>query len=264
VTYIGAHNSYATSKNPFALSRNQKISLEDQLKSGVRLLQGQSHMKDGQVHLCHSSCDLFDGGSAEDYLKNVKKFLDENPNEVLTIIFTNPEDLDVKTLWEPVFTASGIDQLAFVPPSNPISFDKWPTLGEMIDTGKRVVVFMDFKADTSQVPFILPEFDFLWENEFSTTDPEFPCKVDRISGPLKPEEHMYMINHSLNEELFGIDDIIVPNLFEAETTNSVESIVNNANTCAPLAGDRRPNFVLLDWVDEGEPFKAADILNGFA
>jgi len=263
ITFIGAHNSYATSKNPFALSRNQKISLEDQLKRGVRLLQGQGHEKDGKVHLCHSSCALFDGGTAEDYLKKVKSFLDANPREVITIVMTNPKDLDVKDKWLPAFTASGIDQLAFVPPEFPLARNKWPTLGEMIKTGKRAVVFMDAKADTNKVNFILPEFDFVWENEFSTTDPNFPCKVDRITGPLSAADHLYMINHSLNTKVFGLKEVIVPDLLAASKTNSVNSIVDNANKCAPLSGNRKPNFVLLDWVDEGEPFKAADKLNGF-
>jgi hypothetical protein len=38
---------------------------------------------------------------------------------------------------------------------------EWPTLGEMIDSGKRVVVFLDSGADTSQVDFILPEFEMV-------------------------------------------------------------------------------------------------------
>lgn len=38
---------------------------------------------------------------------------------------------------------------------------EWPTLGEMIDSGKRVVVFLDAGADTSQVDFLLPEFEMV-------------------------------------------------------------------------------------------------------
>lgn len=38
---------------------------------------------------------------------------------------------------------------------------EWPTLGEMIDSGKRVVVFLDSGADSSQVDFILPEFQMV-------------------------------------------------------------------------------------------------------
>lgn len=91
VTFLGAHDSFATSTNPFALSRNQRISLSDQLSMGIRLFQGQGHARDGTVHLCHTSCMLFDGGSVQDYLTTVKAFLDVNPNEVVTILFTNPE-----------------------------------------------------------------------------------------------------------------------------------------------------------------------------
>jgi len=41
------------------------------------------------------------------------------------------------------------------------------------------------------------------------------------------------------------------------------SILANAAGCASFAQGRAPNFVLLDYVDKGEAFKAADKLNGF-
>jgi len=37
----------------------------------------------------------------------------------------------------------------------------WPTLGQMIDNGKRVVVFMDSGADSGGVDYILPEFQMV-------------------------------------------------------------------------------------------------------
>ena len=92
----------------------------------------------------------------------------------------------------------------------------------MIDSGKRVVVFMDAGADSDRsVPYILPEFPNGWETPFSVTDEDFPCSVDRISGPLSAEEHMYMINHSLNVEIFP--DVIVPDRIHASETNGVDS-----------------------------------------
>lgn len=39
-----------------------------------------------------------------------------------------------------------------------MSRDDWPTLGEMIESGKRVVIFMDKGADEPVVNFILPQF----------------------------------------------------------------------------------------------------------
>lgn len=55
----------------------------------------------------------------------------------------------------------GITPLAFVPPTVPVSQSDWPTLGQMIDSGKRVVVFLDAGANTSSVDFILPEFEMV-------------------------------------------------------------------------------------------------------
>ncbi len=102
---------------------------------------------------------LFDGGTVLSYLQKVKTFLDANPNEVLTLLFTNPEGQNVSTVWKPIFDAAGITPLAYVPPSVPVKQSAWPTLGQLIDSGKRVVVFLDSGADTSQVNFILPEFE---------------------------------------------------------------------------------------------------------
>ena len=53
-----------------------------------------------------------------DYLKKVKTFLDANPNEVLTLLFTNPEGLSVKDVWKPAFDNSS---KSFHPPSSIIS-----------------------------------------------------------------------------------------------------------------------------------------------
>ena len=48
--------------------------------------------------------------------------------------------------------------MAYVPPRPVMSRDDWPTLGEMIESGKRVVIFMDKGADEPVVNFILPQF----------------------------------------------------------------------------------------------------------
>ncbi|KAK7448061.1 hypothetical protein VKT23_013817 [Stygiomarasmius scandens] len=246
-----------------SVSRDQSVDIPTQLGLGVRLLQAQSHVKDGELHFCHTSCTLFDGGTVEDYLKTVKTFLDENPNEVLTLLFTNPESQSVKDVWKPAFDNSGITPLAFVPPSVPVKQSEWPTLGEMIDSGKRVVVFLDAGADTSQVNFILPEFEMIWETPFSVTDDTFPCSVDRVSGPLAVEDHTYMINHSLNKNILPIGDgVIVSDPLDASTTNAVDSIMANVAGCTPLGANRNPQFVLLDFVDVGEGLKAVNLLNG--
>ncbi|KAJ6467555.1 PLC-like phosphodiesterase [Mycena vitilis] len=286
VTYIGAHDSFAFSEDPFALARDQEVNVSAQLKLGVRLLQAQSHMSNGVLHFCHTSCALFDGGTVLSYLKIVKTFLDHNPNEVLTLLFTNPEGLSPAAVWKPIFDASGgrflllnflalvslepehsltgISNFTYIPPSLPIKQSDWPTLGSMIESGKRVVVFLDALADgAAPVDFILPEFSMIWETPFSVTNASFPCSVNRIHGPLATEDHMYLINHSLNKNIIPIGDgVIIPDPIDAPTTNGVVSILANANGCAPLGGNRAPTFVLLDFANLGTAFEAADHLNG--
>ncbi|KAJ7137505.1 PLC-like phosphodiesterase [Mycena crocata] len=264
VTYIGAHDSFAFTEDVFALARDQEVDIPTQLRLGVRLLQAQAHMKGKVLHFCHTSCSLFDGGSVLSYLKLVKKFIDANPEEVITLLFTNPEGLSPAKVWKPIFDAAGISNLTYVPPSLPIKYSDWPTLGSMIDAGTRLVVFLDSQADGPEpVDFILPEFSMIWETPFSVTNASFPCSVNRIHGPLATDEHMYMINHSLNKNIIPIGEgVIIPDPLSADTTNGVRSILAHANGCAPLGGNRAPTFVLLDFVNFGTPFKAADALNG--
>ncbi|KAJ7084558.1 PLC-like phosphodiesterase [Mycena belliarum] len=264
VTYVGAHDSFAFSADPFALARDQEVDIPTQLSLGVRLLQVQAHMNGNVLHFCHTSCNLFDGGSVLSYLKLVKTFLDANPDEVLTLLFTNPEGLSPATVWKPLFDAAGLTNLTYVPPSLPVKQNAWPTLGSMLDSGTRVVVFLDSQADGAHpTPTLLPEFSMIWETPFSVTNASFPCSVDRIHGPLATEEHMYLINHSLNTNIIPIGDgVIIPDPLDAPHTNGVPSILAHANECAPLGGGRAPSFVLLDFVNLGAGFQAADVLNG--
>ncbi|KZT20223.1 PLC-like phosphodiesterase [Neolentinus lepideus HHB14362 ss-1] len=263
-TFVGAHDSFAHSTDPAALARDQEINITAQLNLGIRLLQAQAHEDDGELHFCHTSCALFDGGTVQDYLTTVKTWLDANPNEVLTFIFTNPEGLSIKDMWDPAFQNSGIANVTYVPPSVPVKQSDWPTLGQLIDADTRVVVFMDYGAkDGTTVPYIMSEFTMVWETPFSVTNASFPCSVNRTSGPLSDEDHMYMINHSLNINLLDTG-IIISDPSDAPTTNGVPSILANAYGCTQFAAGRAPNFVLLDFVNMGQPFKAADILNGFS
>ncbi|KAJ6492042.1 PLC-like phosphodiesterase [Mycena sanguinolenta] len=266
VTYIGAHDSFAFSDDPFALARDQEVNITAQLDLGVRLLQAQSHTDNstGTFNFCHTSCDLFNGGPVLDYLKLVKTWLDSNPNEVLTLLFTNPEGQSPAKVWKPIFDEAGISNLTYIPPALPIQQSDWPTLGSMIDNGTRVVVFLDSQADGPEpVNFILPEFSMIWETPFSVTNASFPCSVNRIHGPLATEDHIYLINHSLNINIIPIGSgVIISDPLAAPTTNGITSILANANGCASLGGNRAPSFVLLDYVNIGQAFQAADILNG--
>jgi hypothetical protein len=61
-------------------------------------------------------------------------------------------------------------------------------------------------------------------NAIQCNGPKIPRKVDRIDGPLSIEDHMYMINHSLNKNIIPIGDgVIVSDPQDAPTTNGIPS-----------------------------------------
>lgn len=138
ITFVGAHNS------PFVgdfLADNQNIPISEQLAMGVRFLQGQTHNDNGAIQLCHTDCLLRDAGPlGATMLAPVKAFLDANPTEVVTLLLTNPDGFSGTAFGE-VFRDAGLESYAFSGNST-ATLEQWPTLGEMIASGQRLVVFM--------------------------------------------------------------------------------------------------------------------------
>jgi hypothetical protein len=141
VTQVGAHDSPFVGGFPWD---NQDWNITQQLNYGIRFLQGQTHKNDaGELDLCHTSCLLEDGGSLVSFLEAIKTWLDANTNEVVTLLLTNGDSLDI-SVFDAAFNSSGITSYAFVPSSSPntLSIDDWPTLQELMDAGTRLVIFL--------------------------------------------------------------------------------------------------------------------------
>ncbi|PYI03627.1 PLC-like phosphodiesterase [Aspergillus sclerotiicarbonarius CBS 121057] len=261
VTQVGAHDS------PFVgllLSDNQNLNVTGQLDLGIRFLQGQTHksLVDDTILLCHTSCLLEDAGTLESYLATVKTWLDSNPDEVVTLLLTNDDSLPVAQFGD-VFTSAGLKDYAFVPSSSPstLAIDAWPTLRELIGNGTRLVAFLDYGADASTVPYILDEFAYFFETPYDVTDATFSnCSIDRPAGA-SATGRMYIVNHFLDVDILGI---LIPDRERAPETNAVSgsgSIGAQSDLCESMY-DRLPNFLLLDFVDQGEPIAAQSALNG--
>lgn len=91
----------------------------------------------------------------------------------------------------------------------------------------------DYNADTSQVAYILPEFDYFWETTYDVTNSSFPdCSVNRPSGG-NPNALMGIMNHFLDYEILGI---LMPDEIDVGTTNSENSIETEWNLCKGLYG----------------------------
>ncbi|KAJ8123411.1 hypothetical protein ONZ43_g639 [Nemania bipapillata] len=253
LTFTGSHNSAFVGIGP---SDNQLSSVTAQLDQGIRFMTTQTHDNNGVIHMCHTSCALLDAGPLQDYLSTVKTWVDAHPNDVVTLLITNGDGLDI-TRFGDAFKAVGLDSYAFVP-SGSLTLDTWPTLGDMISSGNRLVVFMDYYSDTSKVPYILDEFSYYFETPFDPQAAQLTvCNIDRPAGA-SSTGRMILANHNRNYEVLGIS---LPDLAQAGNTNSVSSITAQSNTCKSLYG-RNANVVLLDYVVLGDVINAQTQLNG--
>lgn len=166
ITFVGSHD--APFVGPLA-QQNQNIDIKAQLDMGIRYLQAQTHhspLDKKTLQLCHTSCFLEDAGTLKNFLVTIKKWLDANPNEVVTLLLTNGDSVSISEFGE-TFSSSGITKYAYVPTTNPLSISDWPTLGEFISSGKRLVVFLgtffsahsiqkDIRLDNKQIMAPIP------------------------------------------------------------------------------------------------------------
>ncbi|KAJ1569409.1 hypothetical protein HK405_005299 [Cladochytrium tenue] len=242
-------------------SDNQHVSVTAQLALGVRFLQAQTHLTSaGVLSMCHSSCSLLNTGTLAAYLAVLKAWLDANPNEVLTLLLVNGDYLS-PTVFATAFDSANITSYAYTP-SGTLTLSQWPTLQELIDSGKRLVTFLDYDADTSKVAYLLPEFTYFFETPYDVTNTTAfaQCPIDRPSGA-SASGRMYLVNHFLDINELNI--ILIPDEADANTTNSVSSIMGQVSVCESLYG-HAPKGVLLDFIDEGSPFGAELIMNGLS
>ncbi|KAF7307121.1 PLC-like phosphodiesterase [Mycena indigotica] len=258
VSFVGAHNSYAVGTNNLAV--NQDYDITQQLNDGVRMLQMQAHNQSGVIQLCHTSCFLYNGGTLEDYLKKVKSWMDANTQEVLSLLIVNIDNLPAATFGA-VFASVGLDKLSYAPTSSPMTASSWPTLGSLIDSGTRLISFLDNTANPAAVPYLIDEFTNIWETAYDVTDPTFDCNVNRTKGDTATQ--MYLINHFLDKIVLGSP---VPDIDRANVTNSASgpgSLGAQVDTCVAANG-RAPNFMLVDFYEYGggSVFQVAAQING--
>jgi hypothetical protein len=219
------------------------------------MLQAQSHVVNGTIYLCHTSCDILNAGTLTSYLSTVNKWVESHAYDVVTIIIENGDYVPVTDYIAPI-QASGITQFVYTPPKIPMALEDWPTLGSMILSGQRVVLFMDYDADQTKVPWILDEFSQMWETPFDPTNRSFPCTVQRPPG-LNAQDttsRLYLMNHNLNEEvsLLG-NSLLIPLIPLLPITNNVSgygSLGEAAETCYDDWG-RAPNFLNVDYYNNG-------------
>jgi hypothetical protein len=123
------------------------------------------HTNDNDIYVCHTSCAIQNGGTLSSYLQKVTSWVSANPNDVVTLIIVNIDNLPATTFAQS-FSSAGLEQYMYSPTAGQLTINEWPTLGSLVDSGKRVLAFMDNQADFSQVPWLIDEFSNMFEDAY--------------------------------------------------------------------------------------------------
>ncbi|CAJ2509819.1 Uu.00g057190.m01.CDS01 [Anthostomella pinea] len=272
ITHMGAHDSafLRDDSTSNSVAGNQYYNATKALDAGLRLLQAQVHDLNGAIELCHTSCDLLDAGPLQDWLGGIKTWMDANANEVVTLLLVNSDGQSASDFGA-VFAGSGIDAYGYTPTSSSSSSSSsWPTLQTMITANTRLVTFVASITADSTYPYLLSEFDHVFETAFEVTSlTGFNCTLDRPSSQSSAASAitaglMPLMNHFADSLL--ATSIMIPDVDDIATTNSPSTSQTgalglHAQTCASQWGVN-PTFVLVDFFNEGPAIDTADSLNG--
>jgi hypothetical protein len=144
----------------------------------------------------------------------------------------------------------------------------WPTttLASTVASNKCLVTFLSSGADEETVPFLLPEFDYVFETDFGIESPgQYSCAPTRprYANESFVPDRLSLVNHFLYAEFLGFG---FPNASFANETNAagyrVGELGEHAVRCRGAYG-RRPNFLLVDFYNEGDVFGAEDGMNRY-
>lgn len=271
ITYLGGHNSafLRDQSTGNSLSGNQYINATKALDAGLRLLQAQVHKANETLVLCHSSCSLLDAGPLEDWLGAINGWMGSNPNDVVTVLLVNAASATADE-YHTVFQSSGLGDISYKPNVTGASED-WPTLKSMIDSNQRLVSFVTEISQSDTAPTILDEFSYVFETPFDVTEISgFNCTLDRplnqnTAANALSNGFLSLVNHFKYNRL--TDTIQLPDVDSIDTVNDPGTAVGNIgrhlDTCNSEWGSR-PNFVLVDFFDQGDPLAAVDQMNGLS
>ncbi len=244
VAHPTTHNAMSNAEEGWA-GPNQQFSITNQLLDGVRGLMLDTWYFDSEPVLCHGGdvfpCDVTGMKPLADGLVEITDFLDDHPDEVVSIIFESYiSEADTLT----AFIAADLLPYTHVQSASA----PWPTLRELIEADTRLVVFTDDGgAGLSWHHYV---WDHAWETHFSFLNPgEFSCDINRGSM----SNQLFILNHFLTNFIGS------PAL--ANLVNHNPLFIDRAEQCESESGVL-PNFVTVDFHNIGDLFDVVNTLNG--
>lgn len=238
MVYAVSHNAMSNAEENWS-APNQRFPIITQLNDGIRGLMLDVYESGDQAVLCHSSCVLGRIALSET-LGVIRSFLNENPEEIITIIF---ESYASAKRVKDAFEESQTLELTYAHKQG----DPWPTVQELAAQNRRLVVFTDHEGGA--FPWYHDVWSFAWETHWSYEKKEdLDCKINRGHK----ENDLMIMNHFLTAPI-ALESL-------AETVNDSSDILARAEACAQ-ENNQRPNFIVVDFYSIGGVVEAVRILN---
>lgn len=244
VSFLTTHNAFNAGEEGFALP-NQNFGLTAQLQFGVRALMLDVYDDAGVTTVYHGFSFLGTATLASN-LEQIKAFMDDNPNEVITIIF---ETYVSSAMMNEVFTEAGLIPYLHAQTLG----EAWPTLQQMIDSNQRLVVFSDQNDALSTQEWYHYIWDHAVETHFSNNSPvDFSCDLNRGDSI----NDLFIVNHFVTSVGLGTGQ---PD--QAAIVNELSFFYDRVYACQQEK-QKFPNFPTVDFYELGQTIAVIDSLNG--
>ena len=243
VAYLTTHNAFNSDEDGL-LFPNQSYNISSQLNDGVRGLMIDVYNHFGTPTAYHS---VFMLGTIplSDIFNDIKTFLDNNPNEIVTFIL---ECYVTANEIESEINQSGLSNYLYTH-NNSIG---WPTLQNMIDNNSRLVVFTDVDDASSSQNWYHYVWDYAAETHYSVgTINDFTCDFNRGD----PLNDLFIFNHFVTDATLGYG------LYsESNDVNANPFLITRALDCQTQT-NKFPNFVTVDYYELGDGLAVVEELN---
>ena len=242
VAYLTTHNAFNSDEDGL-LFPNQSYNIASQLNDGVRGLMIDVYNHFGTPTAYHS---LFMLGTIplSDIFNEIKTFLDNNPNEVVTIIlecYVTANDIDDE------INQSGLSNYLYTHNT------EWPSLQNMIDNDNRLAIFSDVDDASSSQSWYHYVWDYAVETHYSAgTINDFTCDFNRGD----PLNDLFIFNHFVTDANLGYGLYT-----ESNDVNTNPFFINRTLNCQNQT-NKLPNFVTVDYYELGNGLDVVDQLNG--
>jgi hypothetical protein len=195
-----------------------------------------------EPYFCHTVCEIGSEPMAP-VMDRLNDWMDAHPREVVTLFIqdtVSPADTAA------VLEKAGLVDKAYVHPDGA----EWPTLREMIDSNKRLLVLMENEGGGDTYPFLHQGFDLVQDTEYTfKTAEDFDCSLKRG----EPDSPLLSVNHWLASFSTLISS--------AEEVNAYDVLKPRIDECEIERG-RVPSMIAVNWYDRGDLFRVVNELNG--